>query len=46
MTTTEKLTLIDAYLAEGCTDPKWRDMILEYRQLLLAAEQKKDAEPD
>lgn len=33
LTISEKLSLIDAYLTE-LTDPKWRDMILEYREYL------------
>jgi len=30
----EKLRLIDEYLAENNTHPKWREMILEYRQMI------------
>lgn len=36
MTTKEKLALIDAYLAEGCTDKAWREMIMEYRAWLVS----------
>ena len=30
----EKLRLIDAYLQEGNIHPKWREMIVEYRQMI------------
>jgi hypothetical protein len=30
----EKLRLIDEYLAENNIHPKWREMILEYRQMI------------
>ena len=36
MTTQEKLKHVDAYLAEGRIEPHWREMILEYRDILKA----------
>ena len=38
MTNAEKLRKVNDYLAETLTDPEWRDMIEEYKTILLSRE--------
>ena len=38
MTNAEKLRKVNDYLTETLTDPEWRDMIEEYKTILLARE--------